>query len=54
VFSRATIDSYTAVSGLFQLQGGTTNATLLFDNVTLGGGSSHLTKHRWCPMHTEK
>ena len=29
VFSRATIDSYTAVTGLFQLHGSTTKATLL-------------------------
>lgn len=42
VFSGATIDSYTAATGLLQLQSGTTKATLLFDNATLGSGSFHL------------
>ena len=42
VFGTATIDSYTAATGLLQMHSGTTKATLLFDNATLGGGSFHL------------
>ena len=42
VFGTATIDSYSAATGLLQLQSGVTKATLLFDNATLGSGSFHL------------
>ena len=44
VFIGATIDSYTtaAAAGLLQLHSGTTKATLLFDNATVGTGSFHL------------
>jgi hypothetical protein len=42
VFGTATIDTYTAASGLLQLHSGATKATLLFDNATLGSGSFHL------------
>jgi hypothetical protein len=42
LFSGATIDSYTASTGLLQLQSGSTKATLLFANATLGKGSFHL------------
>ena len=42
VFGTATIDSYTAATGLLQLHSGATKATLLFDNATLGSGSFHL------------
>ena len=42
VFSGATIDSYTAATGLLQLHSGSAKATLLFDNATLGSGSFHL------------
>ncbi len=41
-FSGATIDSYTAATGLLQLHSGAAKATLLFDNATLGSGSFHL------------
>ena len=42
VFGTATIDGYTAATGLLQLHSGATKATLLFDNVTLGSGSFNL------------
>ncbi len=42
LFGTATIDSYTAATGLLQLHSGATKATLLFDNATLGSGSFHL------------
>ena len=38
-FSGATIDGYTAATGLLQLYSGGTKATLLFDNATLGSGT---------------
>jgi hypothetical protein len=38
----ATIDNYTAATGLLQLHSGQTKATLLFDNATLGTGTFHL------------
>ncbi len=38
----ATIDNYTAATGLLQLHSGTAKATLLFENATLGSGSFHL------------
>jgi hypothetical protein len=40
--SGATIDGYTAGTGLLRLHSGSTKATLLFDNATLGSGSFHL------------
>ena len=38
----ATIDSYTSGTGLLQLHSGTTKATLVFQNSSLGSGSFHL------------
>jgi hypothetical protein len=42
VFSGATIDSYTSGTGLLRLHSGSTKATLLFQNSSLGSGSFHL------------
>ena len=40
--SGATIDSYTAATGLLQLHSGSTKATLAFQNSSLGSGTFHL------------
>ena len=43
VFATATIDGYSAATGLLQMHSGAVKATLLFDNMTLGGGTFHIT-----------